>query len=137
MSVQAPTNTITVYPNGVRIQVTPGDQLTFWPEQIPLPSHATVGVFEWVRNAQGSYDPMVRIHPKMIRCGEAAITDLGLGIGYYSLRRLCRGGFVRWQQITPGQYAFDLQSYYQHLAKVQADPEFWTGKNLKKYMEAI
>ena len=125
----------TVYPAGVKIRIAPGEQLVDWPAHLPVPGR--IGVFEWIETAPGNYQPKIRTHSKMIRMRATITEEMGLGITYNSLRRLMTAGFVKWHQVTPGQYAFDLQSYYQHVAKVAADPEFWSGTNLRKYMEAI
>ncbi|GEM_PF-5040509 len=132
--MKPPSSEVTVYPVGIKVKVAPDDQLTLWPDHLPVPE---IGVFEWVAQGDGNYKPMIRLHPKLVRMGESTIKELGLGVSYNSLRRLMTGGFVRYVQVTPGNYAVDLQSFYQHIAKVKADPDFWTGKNLKKYMEAI
>lgn len=128
-------NTVTVYPAGLKIRISPDAELTPWPDHLPVPGR--IGVFEWQETAPGNYQPKIRTHPKMIRMRATITEELGLGITYNSLRRLMTAGFVKWHQVTPGQYAFDLQSFYQHLAAVAADPEFWRGKNLRRYMEAI
>ncbi len=126
---------VPVYPPGIKVTVTPDAPTVPWPEHIPLP--AKLGVFEWAPQADGSYRPVIRLHDKMVRLKANITEELGLGISYDSLRRLMRAGFVKSEQRTPGQYAFCLQSYFQHVAAVRADPEFWSGKNLRRYMEAI
>ncbi len=63
--------------------------------------------------------------------------ELGLrDIPCASFRRLMVAGFVRSEQVVPGQFAFDLQSLLDHLAAVKADPGFWTLANVRKYVEA-
>ncbi len=96
-----------------------------------------IGVFEWKDQGDGTFKPTIRLHPKMFRMRAAITEELGLGITYESLRRLMTAGFVKSLQVTPGQYAFDLSSFFQHCQNVRANPEFWSGANLRKYMEAI
>lgn len=127
--------TVSIHPTGEKIRVAPGEPLVAWPAELPVSE--LCGIFEWVEIGGGNWQPKLRLHPRMIRM-RATIGDvLGLGVPYNALRRLMTAGFVRSLQITPGQYAFDLQSYRQHCDKVAADPEFWKGANLRKYMEAI
>lgn len=125
--------TVTVYPTGVKVEVTPGSQLEMWPDHLPTPQ---IGVFDWVDQGDGSYKPMIRIQPKFVRLVRESYETMGLGISYSSLRRLMHAGFVDGLCITPGHYSFDIQSFYRHVARVKADPDFWTGKNLKRYMQA-
>lgn len=132
---QPAVESVTVYPAGMKVKIVPNEICQPWPQHLPLPEQ--IGVFEWVPRGDGTYEPKIRLHSKMIRMRATITDELGLGITYNSLRRLMTAGFVKSRQITPGQYAFDLQSYYQHVAKVAADPEFWTGQNLRRYMEAI
>jgi hypothetical protein len=125
-----------VYPTGVRLQVAPGaDGLAPWPDHIPVP--AMIGVFEMSQQPDGSFRPMIRLHTTWVRMKTNICEELGLGVTYTSLRRLMAAGFVKSKQTTPGQYSFCLQSFHQHCAKVQADPEFWSGENLRRYMEAL
>lgn len=125
---------ITVYPPGIKLRLAPDAPEAPWPDNLPLPH--SIGVFEFKRNDDGSYTPIIKMHTRWLRLSVKGIEELALGIGYNSMRRLMRAGFVKFMQITPGQYAVDLQSYFQHVAAVRADCEFWTGKNLKRYMEA-
>ena len=136
-AAQAAQQMVTIYPAGIKMRVTPDEPVAPWPEHVPIPS--SIGVFEWVPDPANPtvFKPMVRVQSAMVRMRVGITEELGLGLSYSSLRRLMLGGFVRSIQLTPGQYAFDLQSYYQHVAKVAADPEFWTGQNLKRYMETI
>ena len=128
---------VTVYPVGVRIQVTP-DELSKehldYPDHLPVPK---IGVFEWVPRSGGGFDPKIKLQPQWIRLYDIQTGKINLGISYGSMRRLTIAGFVRFRQTTPGKIDFDLQSYMQHCAAVESDPEFWTGKNLRRYMEAI
>ena len=124
-----------VHPTGEHVCVAPGEALVPWP--LPLPVSELCGVFEWLEIGGGNYQPKLRLHPRMIRMRANIGDELGLGVSYNALRRLMTAGFVRSLQITPGQYAFDLHSYRQHCDKVAADPEFWSGVNRRKYMEAI
>lgn len=130
---------VTVYPPGVSVQVAP-EELQPYPDHLPLPF--SIGVFELrKRGAENAYEPMLRLHTAMVRMKANITEELGLGIAYRSLRRLMAAGFVRWEQPTPGQYSFCLRSYFQHLANVRNDPEFWeTGHrngNLKRYMAVV
>ena len=125
---------ILLFPQGVKVQVAPDGEFHPWPEHLPVPR---VGTMEWVQQPDGSYRPMIHTHPVWIRMKEDITEELGLGLSYFSLRRLMRAGFVRSKQVTPGQYAFDLQSFFRHCAAVQADPEFWDQKRIKRFMDAI
>ena len=131
----APT-TATVYPLGLKVRIVPNEQRTEmpWPDHLPVPQ---IGTFEWKSQGDGTFKPVIRLQPVWVKMHANVTQDLGINITYHSLRRLMTGGFIRQRQITPGQFAFDLQSFFQHCAKVEADPEFWTGENLKRYMEAI
>ncbi len=117
------------------IKAVPDEPGVSWPNEAPL--RGRIGVFDWEPQESGNYRPVVRLHSKLVRMKATITEELGLGITYTSLRRLMLAGFVRSQQVTPGQFAFDLQSYFRHLANVKVDPEFWSGANLRKYMEAI
>ena len=126
---------ISLFPIGVKMRVAPDQEFAPWPSHLPVPR---VGMMEWVPQADGSYRPMIHCHPVWVRMTEHITEDLGLGINYQALRRLMRAGFVRERRIAPGQYSFDLQSYFKHCAAVQADPYFWENeRNLKRYMEAL
>lgn len=127
----------TVYPAGVKIRVAPEGDRVPWPSHLPLPNR--VGVCEMVEGADGRYSATLRLHSTMIRMKANITEELGLGITYASLRRLMTAGFVKSEQVTPGQYSFCLASYFRHLSAVHADPEFWAikGKNYRRYMEAI
>jgi hypothetical protein len=136
-SKQAPRE-VTIYPTGIKQKVTPDTSgCVPWPDHLPVPT--MIGVFEMQPQPDGTFKPMLRLHTTWVRMKANITEELGLGITYASLRRLMLAGFVRSKQVTPGQYSFCLQSYNQHLARVKADPEFWSprGPNLKRYMEAI
>ena len=137
-SNKEPAGQVTVYPLGVRVQVAPGELLKThvdWPEHLPVP---TTGVFEWVPREGGGFDPKIRLQAKWVRLYDVKTGKIDLGgISYDSLRRLIIAKFVKGRQTTPGKIEFDLQSFERHCAAVEADPEFWSGKNLRRYMEAV
>lgn len=96
-----------------------------------------VGIADWIAVGDGSYKPVVRIHAKMIRLTEDLPDKLGLGIGYQTMLRLMRAGFVEYEQPAPRTYLVNLQSYYDHVRRCKEDPEFWGGERLKRYLQAI
>lgn len=124
---------VTVYPTGVKVEVVPGKNARVpWPDHLPVPK---LGIFEWTEEEGGVYRPVIKLQPVWVRSTEDAPKTYGLGISYSGLRRLMIAGFVERRQITPGQWSFNLQSFYQHIAQVKADENFWTGKNLRRYLE--
>lgn len=128
---------VTVYPMGVKLQVTPDELVKEhldWPEHLPIPK---IGVFEWVQREGGGFDPKIKLQPKWVRLYDVMTGKISLGLSYASMRRLIIAGFVKSRQTTPGKIDFDLQSYMQHCSAVESDPEYWTGKNLRRYMEGI
>lgn len=128
---------VTIYPAGLKLRVSPEEPLAPWPAHVPIPN--SIGVFEWIADPANptAFKPMIRVQSSMVRMRMGITEELGLGLSYNSLRRLMLAGFVRSIQVTPGQNAFCLQSYYKHVAAVAADAEFWTGHNLKRYMETL
>ena len=127
------TEQILILPIGVKVKVTPGEEVYPWPNHLPVPR---LGVFEWEPDPDGRYRAVFRTQSIWVRMREKVTEEYGLGITYQSLRRLMIAGFVESRQLTPGQFALNLQSFYKHCEKAR-DPEFWTGANLKRYMEAL
>lgn len=125
---------LTVHPLGVTVEVVPGKRV------VGLSDAAAprVAIADWLPVGDGSYKPIARIHTKLVRLTEEMPEKLGLGIGYRSLLRLMQAGFVDFEQPAPRTYLVNLQSYFDHVKKCKADPEFWERpENLKRYLQAL
>ncbi len=93
-----------------------------------------VGVCDWQPAGDGTYKPVIRLHEQNIRVSIAARV---LDVDYFVLRRLITAGFVEGHQPTPSCYLLNLHSYFDHLARVQADPEFWNELRRAQYSAAL
>lgn len=134
-SAEAPEQLV-LFPLGVRIKMGPGETRAEWPAHLP-PPRVAMTVLE--QQPDGSLRPIIRAENRWVKMREDITEELGMGIGYNTLRRLMTAGFVRWCQPSPGQYSFDLQSWYEHLSNVRRDPDFWAekGKNRARYDAAL
>jgi hypothetical protein len=123
------------YPGGFKVEVAPGEEVAPWPVHLPMP--VRIGVFEMIEEADGRFRPVMRLHSTWVRMTMDVTERLGLGTTYASLRRLIVAGFVKGRQLTPNSHSFCIQSFFQHVERVRADPEFWTGENLRRYQQAL
>lgn len=83
----------------------------------------------------GTFRPILVLQEQMVRISKLAAM---LGLDDMQLFRLCRAGFVRYDQVTPRCFRVSLESWFEHQERVQADPWFWDdAKNKAKYSEAI
>jgi len=122
---------VTLYPSRKAIEVAPGVKMMALPrEHVP-----EIAIIRWQAVGDGTYRPTLRIYEPRIRVMEAARL---LDVPYRTLLRLCRGGFVESEQISPNNHQMSLSSWFEHMDKVRKDPEFWSRtKNKAEYRDAL
>lgn len=87
-----------------------------------------------VRGADGAYVPKP-FAEKLVKVDAGLLKMLGLS--YPTMRRLGFAGFIEVIKPSPSRMLINLDSYYNHLARVAEDPEFWDRpENLKAYAQA-
>lgn len=63
-----------------------------------------------------------------VQFSERTLAALNLGSQYQTLRRLGRAGFIRFRKISPNVLQVHLPSLMDHLAAMEADPDFWDSE---------
>ena len=106
------------------IEVAPGKSI------IPLPADdvQTIAIAELVPTGNGQFRQIARICPRWFRIAREDLVRLHITISEMTMRRLVEAGFIRGGPITPWVYQFDVYSYFDHVARVEADHNFWNNK---------
>lgn len=115
-------------------QVSPGvyETLAVHPDDVPR-----FGLVWMMRQADGSYLPVLRTHSQLVAMSRELPGQLGLkGLSYRGLLRLIVAEFVGSCRATPGVIMVDLASLAAHLEAAR-DPEFWTPERRKRFSDAI
>lgn len=109
---------------GTTIEVAPGKHI------VPLPPDdvQTVAIAELVPTGDGQFRQIARICPRWFKVSRDELTRLHITISEMTMRRLIEAGFIRGGPITPWVYQFDVYSYFAHVARVEADNDFWQQK---------
>lgn len=94
-----------------------------------------MGVFEWIRQADGSYRPVERIHDAWMRVSE--VERLPLGLTAEVLMKLVKGGFVEGGQMAPNSTTVNIMSLLSHLEDTREDPDYWTAERRQRYREGV
>lgn len=125
---------------GSTIEVAPGKSI------VPLPADdvQTVAIAELVPTGDGQFRQIARICPRWFRVSRDDLVRLHITISEMTMRRLVEAGFIRGGPITPWVYQFDVYSYFDHVARVEADHDFWSQKedghhlsNLERYRKVL
>lgn len=125
---------------GTTIEVAPGQSIA------PLPPEdvQTIGLAEMVPMGNGQFRQIVRICPRWWRISRDDLTRLHITISEMTMRRLVEAGFIRGGPITPWVYQFDIYSYFDHVARVESDHEFWHRRepgqqlsNINRYRQVL
>ncbi len=132
-TAQTLTNAVIVLPEKRAIRVAP-DAVTRKVVDAPRDLIPMIGICDWQPAGDGTYKPIVRIHERNMRISEAARI---LDVDYWVLRRLLTAKFITGSQPTPSCWLINLHSYFDHLAAVQADPEFWNEARRARYSAAL
>jgi hypothetical protein len=94
-----------------------------------------IAIARWMAVGDGTYRPVLKIYEPTIRAKEAA---KALNLPYRTLLRLCRAGFVQYDEIAPNNYQVSLSSWFEHCDRVRKDPEFWEKHSNKvRYRDAL
>lgn len=124
---------IKVVGTGVSVELAPGETL---PVEIPREAIPRYGIVQMMRQADGSYLPVLLPWGKTVRMhNDIGRKELGVDISYKTLMRLGKAQFIRIYAIAPQAYELDLKSFYDHIEAVQ-DPEFWTPERRQLYIDA-
>lgn len=120
-------------------QVSPG-------RYVPVDGYVTPDrcLAEWKRNADGTFTA-VPYTDRMARLDKDLLILLGLynddhGHGSFNtMYRLHRAGFIEMVKAAPRMYLLNLDSWFNHLARVAEDPDFWAegNGNIEAYREAM
>jgi len=115
------------HPQGeISVEVAPNQKLVpLSPQPGQVLVHDLVPAGDFLRS-------VARVHDKFMRMTEDMTRKLGLGVSYSTLRRLVDAGFVKGAKIAPKTYVMSLASYYEHVKRCEADPEFWDRPENKK-----
>lgn len=93
------------------------------------------GFVRWTRDEKtGAYFPIIMSVEPYVRLTDDTPKQLGLGIDYKSLYRLCRGGFIECRRPTPYVTEINLPSLYAFLEAVE-DQHFWTPERIIRLRE--
>lgn len=127
---------------GVGVQVAPDKRITLHDTE-PL---ERLCVAELIPIGGGTYRVVPRLATTWVRFSRDRLLKLGIELSENTMQRLGRAGFIRIRQPSPSSYEFDFQSWLNHCAQVEADPEFWEKKvntgagirtNRQRYLEAL
>ena len=94
-----------------------------------------LGVFDWQRNADGSYTPCVRVKEAWLRVSEAE--KLPLGLSAEVLFKLVKGGFVMGSAPAPHSTIINVSDLLRHIEECAEDPDFWTSERLDRYKNGM
>lgn len=114
-------------------QVAPGEYAAaeIHPDDVPR-----YGIVRLMRQADGTYVPVLRNHGQYIRISEDLPEKLGLkGIAFKTLYRLVAAGFVACSRPAPNVILVDVLSLSEHLQATR-DTEFWTPERRRIWSDA-
>jgi hypothetical protein len=125
------TRKVTLYPSRRAIEIAPDVKIAPLPkEEIPEFAIARLQPV-----GDGTYRPILMTMEVSVPLTKAVKL---LGVKYHIIRRLMRGGFIRSSQLSPGLHHIDLPSWFEHMAAIRNDPDFWANeRNRRRYREAI
>lgn len=125
------TRRVILYPSRKVIEVAPDIKMApLAKEDIP-----DIAIARLQSCGDGTYRPVLKIYEPTSRAKDAS---KALNIPYRTLLRLCRAGFVQYEQIAPNNYQVSLSSWFEHVDRVRKDPEFWSHpKNMQRYRDAL
>ena len=94
------------------------------------------GICRLMRQADGSYIPILKTYPPHISFSSDLLENMGLrGVSRQTIMRLAQAGFVKWSRPSPKCLCIDVASLVDHLTATR-DPEFWTPERIKRYQRA-
>ncbi|WP_043588970.1 hypothetical protein [Geminisphaera colitermitum] len=105
-----------------RVQVAPGHFVDMHPSEENPPRHTLT---ELIPVGGGLYRQVTRLMPAWLPFNEETLRKVGISISKSTLHRLGRANLIRVRQTSPSCYEFHYDSWLQHCAAVEADPEFW------------
>lgn len=127
-----PSQTDTSFPRPVQsIHVAPHVEVI----PVDLRRIPALGVFEWRRRPDGSYQPQCRVHECWLRVSEAE--KLPLGLSAEVIVRLIRGGFVEGGRPAPNSTTVNVVSLLEHYEATREDPHFWTAERIDLYRHGL
>jgi len=121
------------------VQVSPG---RYVPAEGDVPPERCLAF--WRGNADGSYEA-VPYTDRLVRLNRELLVVLGLydadhgRSSFNTMYRLHRAGFIEMVKAAPRMWMLNLDSWFNHLARVAEDAEFWAeGRgNIEAYREAL
>ncbi|PTY03910.1 hypothetical protein DB346_02940 [Verrucomicrobia bacterium LW23] len=84
----------------------------------------------------GNNDGTCRMVPRNFEKFQSLTDELLEAMGNVSretLMRLIMGGFIEGIKVSPRVWLINLQSWFNHLDRCAADPEFWNDKRVRHY----
>lgn len=115
-------------------QIEPGKWIAgdIHPDDVPR-----YGIVRMMRQADGTYLPILRQHSQYVRMCAELPEQLGLkDLPVRTLYRIINAGFVEISRPAPNVILVDLVSLADHIHAAR-DPEFWTPMRRKQYQDAI
>ncbi len=114
-------------------EVAPGQWAaqTIHPDDVPR-----YGLVRMMRQADGTYLPILKHHSQYVRMTRELPEQLGLkDLPSRTLYRIIAAGFVAHSRPAPNVILVDLVSLTEHVQAAR-DPEFWTPMRRKQYSDA-
>lgn len=113
-------------------EVAPGVKSGVKPSQLQAPR---LGVVHWEPAGDGLFRPLLETHPAIV-----ALTDWDerlYGCSQFIIKCLVEAGFVEGERLSPRGLTINLESFFQHRAKMRENPWFWSDSdNLRSYTRA-
>lgn len=130
-----PSPTETTFPRPVfKMMVAPGVVGKVLPADVrKIPA---LGIFDWMRNGDGTYSPGIRVKEAWLRVSEAE--KLPLGVSAEVMFKLIKGGFVMGSAPAPHSTIINVLDLLRHLEECSEDPGgYWTAERKKRYAEGM
>jgi len=115
------------------VEIAPGQWAVgnIHPDDVPR-----VGLVRLMRQVDGTYLPVLKLHSQYVRMTRDLGENVGLhGLSWKSLYRLIGAGFVESSRPTPNVILVDLVSLAAHVEAAR-DPEFWTPQRRAIWSQA-
>lgn len=94
-----------------------------------------LGIFDWTRNGDGTFSPVIRVKEAWLRVSEAE--KLPLGVSAEVMFKLIKGGFVIGSAPAPHSTIINVSDLLRHIEECAEDPNYWTSERKKRYAEGM
>jgi hypothetical protein len=118
---------VKLFGSGQTVEVAQRDFAEIYPGEFvcPAPPKFTpkVGIVKLIRVEGGLYQAVIRALPLLVAASEWKPEVYGCG--WKSAVRLALAGFIKYERPVPGRIVVDVESFFEHRARVRREANFW------------